>query len=236
MVYITGDVHGCWDKREEFLQSLNKEDIVICLGDLGWSWDINHINGFCPSAIWLSVLGNHENYSLIEKMPVIKKFGGKVRQMKENVFYLMNGEMYKIEGKKYFVFGGALSVDKHWRKPYIDWWPEEQPTKGDLDNAMKTLKKHNWKFDYFLTHTGDTEQVQQVLRTKDTVNDSTEKMIQEIKYQIKEHNGSFDIHMFGHLHCFWVQHDFCTWGSTGYTWYCLYTQIYDPETRNIKSF
>ena len=232
MVYITGDTHGCWDKREQFLQFLTKEDIVICLGDLGWSWDINHINGFCPNATWLSVLGNHENYDLIEKMPIIELYGGKVRKMKENVFYLMNGEMYEIEGKKYLVFGGALSIDKQWRTPYRSWWPQEQPTKGDLDNALKNLEKQDWKFDYLLTHTGDPEQVQTVLGTRHTVNDNTEKMIQEIKYQIKEHNGHFDCHMFGHLHCLWVQQNF----DMDYIWYCLYTQIYDPKTKNIKSF
>lgn len=230
MVYITGDTHGCWDKREQFLQSLTKEDIVICLGDLGWSWDINHINGFCPNAVWLSVLGNHENYDLIEKMPIIELYGGKVRQMKDNVFYLMNGEMYEIEDKKYFVFGGALSIDKHWRTPYKSWWPQEQPTQGDLDNVMKTLEKYNWTFDYLLTHTGDTEQVQTVLGTTDTVNDSTERMIQELKYQVREHNGAFSYHFFGHLHEFWKS------VKDGYEWYCLYTQVYNTDTQEIKFF
>ena len=230
MVYITGDVHGEWDRRKKFLQALNEEDTVICLGDLGWSWDSKSIQDFQPKCQWLSVLGNHENYTLIEQMPVIDRYGGKVRQMKENVFYLMNGEMYEIEGKKFLVFGGALSIDKHWRKPYVSWWPQEQPTQGDLDNAMKTLEKHNWTFDYLLTHTGDTEQVQTVLGTSDTINDSTEKMIQEIKYQVKEHNGHFDWHFFGHLHEFWKSL------KDNYEWYCLYRQVYDIGIQEIKFF
>ena len=237
MIYITGDTHGEWDKRKEFLQSLNKDDKVICLGDLGWSWDEYHIKTFQPKCEWLSVLGNHENYSIIEKLPVVKKYGGKCRQLKENVFYFMNGEMYKIEGKKFFVFGGALSIDKHWRTPYKDWWPQEQPTQGDFEHAIRTLKKHHWKFDYFLTHTGDTEQVQRVLGRQDTINDGTERMIQELKYQVKEHEGYFDYHFFGHLHEFWIQYAFHALGPLkGYSWYCLYRHIYNIETREIKSY
>ena len=221
MLYITGDTHGYWDNREEFLQSLDENDIVICLGDLGWSWDINHINGFCPKCKWLSIYGNHENFSLIEKMPIEEIYGGRVRKMKENVYYLLNGEMYNIEGKKFFVFGGALSIDKHWRTPYVSWWPQEQPTEVDYYNAIGNLQRNNWTFDYLLTHTADTELVQTVLGRTDTINDSTEKMISQLKHEIKENGGSFSKHFFGHLHQFWKG------VADDYEWYCLYTQIYD---------
>lgn len=227
MIYITGDLHGDWDHRKTFIKSLKKEDILIVLGDLGWSWDKWHIDHFQTDCEVLSVLGNHENYTLIEQMPIVEKYGGKVRQMKENVFYLMNGEMYEIEGKKYFVFGGALSIDKHWRRPYISWWPQEQPTQGEFNRALETLEKHNWKFDYLLTHTAETELVQTVLGTTDTVNDSTERMIQEIKYQIKANNGAFNSHFFGHLHEFWKS------TKDDYNWYCFFDQIMNLETGEI---
>lgn len=230
MIYITGDTHSYWDNREKLLQSLTIEDIVICLGDLGWSWDINHINSFCPNATWLSVLGNHENYTLIEQMPIVEKYGGKVRQMKENVFYLMNGEMYEIEGKKYFVFGGALSIDKHWRTSYKSWWPQEQPTQEELHHALETLEKHNWIFDVLLTHTAETEFIQKVLGKKDTIPDKTENMIQTIKHEIKEHNGSFKYHFFGHLHEFWKSTE------DNYEWYCLYEQIVDFYSNTIHFY
>lgn len=226
LIYITGDTHGCWDKREQFLQSLTKEDIVICLGDLGWSWDINHINGFCPNATWLSVLGNHENYTLIEKMPVIELFGGKVRKFKDGVYYLLNGEMYEIEGKKYFVFGGALSIDKHWRTPYVSWWPEEQPTQSDYDNAITNLEKNNWTFDYFLSHTAEDELAETVLG-HDVIPDSTGRMLGALKHEIKEHGGSFKVHFFGHLHTFWKG------VIDSYEWYCLYEQIMDLHSDKV---
>ena len=230
MLYITGDTHGEWDSRKKFLQSLPSENTVICLGDLGWSWDEYHIRTFQPKCEWLSVLGNHENYSIIETLPIIEKYGGKVRQLKPNIFYLLNGEMYEIESKKFFVFGGALSIDKHWRKPYVSWWPQEQPTTDEYYHALNILEKNDWKFDYLLTHTAETELVQTVLGTTDTVNDSTEKMIQELKYQIRDHNGSFKEHFFGHLHQFWKGE------NDTYTWYCLYKQILNLEDHHIDFF
>ena len=221
MLYITGDVHGTWDNRENFLQSLTPEDKVICLGDLGWSWNAKLVEEFDPHCEWLSVFGNHENYTLIEQMPIVERYGGKVRQMKDNVFYLMNGEMYEIEGNKFFAFGGALSIDKRWRTPYVSWWPQEQPTTEEFNHALDTLEKNDWKFDVLLTHTAETELVIKVLGRNDTIYDNTERMIQELKYQIREHNGSFKYHFFGHLHEFWKSID------GDYEWYCLYRQIMD---------
>lgn len=230
MIYITGDTHGAWDGRKQFIKALTEEDILIVLGDLGWSWDKWHIEHFETKCQVLSILGNHENYTLIEQMPVIEKYGGKVRQMKDNVFYLLNGEMYEIEGQKFFVFGGALSIDKHWRTPYKSWWPQEQPTMGEYYHALETLEKHDWKFDYLLTHTAETDLVQIVLGRNDTVEDGTERMILELKQQIKDHNGFFKGHFFGHLHEFWKSI------RDNYFWYCLYTEIYDLQTGDVRFF
>lgn len=227
MIYITGDTHGTWDWRKRVLQSLNPEDVVICLGDLGWSWDEYHIKTFQPKCEWLSVLGNHENYSIIETLPIIEKYGGKVRQLKSNVFYLLNGEMYEIAGKKFFVFGGALSIDKHWRRPYISWWPQEQPATGEYYHALDTLKKNNWTFDYFLTHTAE-DGLAEIVLGHDCIPDSTGSQISSLKYEIKEHNGNFKAHYFGHFHQFWKSK------TEDYEWYCLFDQIVNLEENSIK--
>jgi predicted phosphodiesterase len=224
MLYITGDIHGTWDEREQFIRSLSKEDILIVLGDWGWCWTSEHLKRYLknnPECIQLWIDGNHEGYNVIDTFPIVKIYGGRAHKIADNIYHLIRGEMYEIEGKKFLVFGGALSIDKHWRTPYVSWWPQEQPTMSDYSNAIENLKKNNWKFDYLLTHTADTELVQTVLGTTDTVNDSTERMISQLKYEIKENEGSFKKHFFGHLHQFWKG------VSDDYEWYCLYTQIYD---------
>ena len=42
-----------------------------------------------------------------------------------NVIHLMCGEIYNIEGKKFFTFGGAVSYDKEQRIPNVSWWKQE---------------------------------------------------------------------------------------------------------------
>ena len=37
------------------------------------------------------------------------------------------------DGRTVLFMGGALSVDKAWRTPGYDWFPEESITTGDLD-------------------------------------------------------------------------------------------------------
>lgn len=47
----------------------------------------------------------------------------------------MRGEIYLIEGKKIFTFGGAFSHDKMYRREGISWWEDELPTKEECEYA-----------------------------------------------------------------------------------------------------
>lgn len=223
MIYFTGDTHGSWDMREPFLQSLSEKDKVICLGDLGWDWDIEHINRFCPNCEWLSVLGNHENYTLIEKMPIEERYGGKVRKMKDNVYFLLNGEYYIIEGHTFFVFGGAASIDSRWRVPYVSWWPQEIPTSKEVSHAFEVIKERGWKADFFLTHTCEDSLADRMFGYAHKFYDVTAKFIGEIKSLVAENNGEFKWHLFGHHHAN-AKVDNCL---------CLYEDVYDIDMNKI---
>ena len=65
----------------------------------------------------------------------------------------MRGEVYEIEGKTFFAFGGATSVDKHMREEHVDWWQEEVYNKEELFNAISNLIRVGYKVDYVITHT-----------------------------------------------------------------------------------
>lgn len=226
MIYITGDQHAAWDNREKFIRSLSKTDVLITLGDWGFCWNPKIFDSYLknnPECIQLWIDGNHENFSYLENFPVVDLYGGMTHKLADNIYHLIRGEMYEIDGKKFFAFGGALSIDKHWRKSYESWWPQEQPSEEEYQHALNTLEKHNWKFDYLLTHTAESELVHQVLGRQDSIFDKTESMIQGLKWQISEHNGEFKYHFFGHLHNFWKSE----YGS--YKAYCLYDQIYDIQ-------
>ena len=52
-----------------------------------------------------------------------------------------------------------MSIDKIYRTPYISWWPEEEITYRDIDNAIANLEKVNNEVDYVITHCCDTSTV-----------------------------------------------------------------------------
>ena len=170
MIYITGDTHNTTDmsnlssKNMKLCCMEQKTDYknistAIVLGDFGlpWSSDCiideagihpsNHTDGYLlkwynqkPFKI-LAVIGNHDNYDLIEQLPEVEIFGAKVLKVSENVFYLKRGEIYTLENKRFLVLGGALSDDKVWRKPHESWWAQEEWSEKEKADCLKKSKK-----------------------------------------------------------------------------------------------
>lgn len=166
MIYVTGDTHCPKDMHKlntsnfPEQRQMTKNDTLIICGDFGAVWKRD--SG--EDRFWLNWLddkncticfcdGNHENFDLLYEFPVVEWNGGKVHQIRESVFHLMRGEIYTIEGKTFFVLGGAESTDKEWRTEGISWWAQEVPSKEELDHARATLDSIDWKVDYIVTHT-----------------------------------------------------------------------------------
>ena len=164
MILVTGDTHGRVDfkKIEEISKRgiLSKEDYLIVAGDFGVLFDPNTLEedlaiyNELPFTI-LFVDGNHENFALLNSYPVSLWNEGKVHIIKDNIIHLMRGQVYSIEGKTIFTFGGATSVDQYRRIENISWWKEEMPTSEELDEAKENLLKYNNQVDYIITHTCD---------------------------------------------------------------------------------
>ena len=96
--------------------------------------------------------GNHENHDLLNEYPIEMWNGGKVHRINESIIHLMRGEIYEINQRTFFTFGGGYSIDRQYRKEGISWWQAELPTHSEVDNALCNLKKHGNKVDYVLTH------------------------------------------------------------------------------------
>ncbi|WP_455542380.1 metallophosphoesterase [Intestinibacter sp.] len=138
----------------------------------------------------LVLLGNHDNYDRIDSLPVINMFGGKVRKFNDKVFILMRGEVYDIEGYKFFAFSGAYSLDKAYRTPKKTWWEQEECTSEEEEYALKNLSKQNNKVDFILTHTCSESTLKYLLQIKccfiehyDNQNRFFEKIKQNINYK-----------------------------------------------------
>lgn len=164
MLYITGDTHIPIDigklntKKFSAQKELTQNDYVIICGDFGGVWDGSNEEKYWIK--WLTeknfttlfVDGNHENFDMLNAFPVVEFCGGFAHKINDKIYHLMRGEVFNIDGKKIFTFGGASSHDKEYRKEGKNWWKEELPDEKELKNAMDNLGKAKWNIDYVITH------------------------------------------------------------------------------------
>lgn len=159
MVYITGDMHG--DPRrlaDPALRRLRKGDTLLVCGDFGFVWD-----GGAAEQRLLKKLekrkytiafidGRHENFDLLADYPTTEWNGAPAQQINSRVYRLCRGEIYTIEGKTFFAFGGGESDDKEFRVRGKSWWQAELPTTEEMLHGRDNLAAHGNRVDYILTH------------------------------------------------------------------------------------
>ena len=165
MIYITGDCHADFRKFniESFPEQkdMTKEEYVIICGDFGGVWLRNEESE--QEKWWMDWLeakpyttlfvdGNHENFDRLYSYPVEDWKGGSVHKIRPSVIHLMRGQVFEIDEKKIFTFGGASShdidggileledldfkqkrrqLDEDWisyRINHLSWWKEKFPS------------------------------------------------------------------------------------------------------------
>lgn len=204
---ITGDTHGetlrLYDYMELYEKTHSFDKLLIC-GDFGYLWEDNvgtkrfldEIENKCPFDI-LFVDGNHENFDMINGFPVEKWYGGNVHKIRNNIIHLMRGEIYEINGKKIFAFGGGYSIDKQWRlnnekwTGRKSWWEQEFPTYQEIENALSNLSKSDWKVDYIFTHSAPTNVlplvseffISSLKQQVDIVNETLEEIMEKTEFK-----------------------------------------------------
>ena len=189
MIYITGDTHSNvkrFNSRNFPEQSeMTRDDHVIICGDFGLVWEAGA--GSKNEDYWLDWLeeksyttlfidGNHENFDRLNCYPVKEWHGGLVHEIRPHVLHLMRGQVFEIDGKKIFAFGGAKSHDIQagildpedpdfkkkkklldrdyalYRIKNVTWWEAETATREEMDEGLNNLKKHGYKVDFIITH------------------------------------------------------------------------------------
>ena len=192
MIYITGDCHSDFRRfsTEVFPEQkeMTKEDTIIICGDFGGIWYQEDSKYIKKENYWLDWLedkpfttvfvdGNHENFDRLNSYQVKEWNGGKVHEIRPSVLHLMRGEVFTIEDKKIFAFGGASShdisdgildyEDPDWREKAkaldkqgkymyrikgLSWWEHELPTEEEMQNGIENLAAHDNKVDFIITH------------------------------------------------------------------------------------
>ena len=166
MIYKTGDTHGNLNNIVEFCKenNLNKEDIMIILGDAGLNYYTNYRSYICKeyfsnhiTCTLFLVHGNHEqNPEFMSSMLEKEWNGGTVFYEKEfpDILYAKDGEIYDLNGVKTVVLGGAYSVDKNYRLLMgYNWFEDEQMSPEVRQRCEDNLEKAGWEVDVVLSHT-----------------------------------------------------------------------------------
>ncbi len=159
MIYITGDTHGDYKRfRNPAIRKLRRGDTLIICGDFGFFWNDSRkeksiIKKISEKGYTVAFIdGCHENFDILEKFSVTEWNGGKARIICRNLVHLMRGQVYTIEGKKIFTFGGGHSQDFDYRRESSNWWKREKPSHEEIIEAIDNLKIHNNTVDYVVTH------------------------------------------------------------------------------------
>ena len=204
MIHVTGDTHGdiirfIENNMED--SNWNKDDFLIICGDFGFVFldseqerqKLDYLESkpyticFCD--------GNHENFPKLFSYPQEEWNGGKVNRIRNNVFHLMRGQVFLIDGKKIFTMGGAYSIDRYMRTLNKSYWEEELPNNGEYREAIQNLKEHNNSVDVIITHTAPREIIRRMGKYPDAHDMELTGFLEWVMYEVK-----FDHWYFGHWH------------------------------------
>lgn len=231
MIYITGDCHrefGRFSTKNFPEQNeMTKDDFVIICGDFGGIWDkdkeskeekyyLDWLNNKAFTTLFVD--GNHENFDRLYSYPVVEWHGGKVHEIRSSVLHLMRGQVFNINGKSIFAFGGASShdisggildpddpdykktkkeLDQGWmpyRINHISWWQEELASKAEMEEGWKNLAAHDFKVDFIISHCCATS-TQFLLGGPMFTADAETDYLKEIQQKV-----DFQRWFFGHYH------------------------------------
>lgn len=163
MIYFTSDLHGDINflGLKKYLEIATDDDLLIILGDVGLKFsDTAKDNEFTEQFLKIDkkiafIEGNHENFDYLNSFPVESWNGGRVNRLTPNIVRMIRGNIYTIDGLKFFTFGGCKS-SKKWKEQGL-WHYGEEPTESEIAFAKENLRVNGNKVDYILTHKYEVE-------------------------------------------------------------------------------
>lgn len=153
-VWVVGDWHGNVGWVQRLLPALGRIDRQIeTLLHVGDFWTSTRTIDYWAKRTGIKrvlvTLGNHEPYGAY--MPLLDAHPGCAVRVSEVVWLLPRPWQFEIMGRSVVSLGGAASIDRDWRTPGVDWWPEEEITDGQVEAALA------WDAQVLLTHESPEE-------------------------------------------------------------------------------
>jgi predicted phosphodiesterase len=133
-IRFIGDVHqninsqGNWGRSYKKL--ISKVEYSVQVGDFGFSY--HALEKIDPTKHKI-VAGNHDNYEAI----ATSKYPHFLGDFGVHTIPLTPDDNGNPKDFSFFYIRGAFSVDKHLRRPYLSWWPEEELTFIQQQEAFK---------------------------------------------------------------------------------------------------
>lgn len=157
---IVGDTHGnagAVEYKAKIAKRLGV-DTMIVVGDFGlWPGyegvqfldDVNAAAREYNQRV-IALPGNHEDHPQWEKWFDLAPLDGHgFAIVRSNLRLTKKVQPFRMGGKRFYVCGGAVSIDKQWRTPGKSWWPNEEFLPSDLASVEKYKGPD---IDYLLTH------------------------------------------------------------------------------------
>ena len=150
-IYIIGDIHGAFNRLMKKVSDLDLKDCtLICVGDLGMGFNYSPegerkgcllMNEFFEerNMIFLSIRGNHDDPQY---------FNGPNRIDLSHFKLLPDYHTETINDEKFLFVGGAVSIDRAFRKEGLSYWSDEvfilKPELVDKCDVLITHSAPSW--------------------------------------------------------------------------------------------
>jgi predicted phosphodiesterase len=191
---LIGDVHGNFDiLRKNMKKHLKQfpDDSFIAVGDMGCGFPRSQ-SSILPEYIKF-IRGNHDSPEVCRAHPN----------------YLGDYGVKEIEGKKVFWLSGAWSIDRAFRIEGVSWWPAEELTIAELNNAMDLYLEY--KPDVVVSHDGPSQATIYLLNRFVLNSDTAYREQSPIPTRTGQAlTAMFEayqpkLHFFGHWHTSWIK-------------------------------
>jgi len=174
-ILLMGNVHCKFSEITKFINDYNPNIVIQC-GDIGIWRGEKFPNSNIP--IYFCE-GNHEDYDLLYSFSSI--------EISKNIFHLPRTSTLSVGDITFLFMGGADSIDKNFRTPGFNWFPQETISQRDIYELIDK------KIDIVISHSAPMEFNMDVFSIPGT--DSSRKALSVI---LEKYNP--DRWFFGHFH------------------------------------
>lgn len=148
--------------RDPLVASMGKGDFLLILGGSGVfeprrdrMESIRRLS--CLPCTVLFLDGASDDYDAVDDYPEFPWNGGMTNDVWRGVRRLCRGQVFAIDGHTFAVMGGACTPGRDDRGKYWDWWPEQDPSAGEVSDAVSNLAGHGGKVDFVFSCECPTE-------------------------------------------------------------------------------